>query len=169
MSSEPKTATATTHGLDGRRVLMMLVGFFGTVFAVNFYFAYASISTNTGLVAEEPYVKGLGYNKRIAASDRQAGLHWTADLGVTTAGAVDLMLRDAAGEPVRGRVVALNIGRPATERFDRALVLAEAYPGIYSAATSGLEPGNWVVDAEVRSARGGETEFRLRRRLWLKQ
>jgi nitrogen fixation protein FixH len=149
-------------------VLVGLLAFFGIVFAVNFYFAFASLSTNTGLVAEEPYRKGLGYNKRIAADDRQAALHWTANLGVTPAGGVDLLLRDEVGQPIRGRFVAVSIGRPATERFDRTLVLTEAFPGIYSASTGSLEPGNWVVDAEVRAA-GGEPEYRMRRRLWLKQ
>jgi nitrogen fixation protein FixH len=154
--------------LSGRHVLVGLLAFFGIVFAVNFYFAFASLSTNTGLVAEEPYRKGLGYNKRIAADDRQAALHWTANLGVTPAGGVDLLLRDEVGQPVRGRSVAVSIGRPATERFDRTLVLTEAFPGIYSASTGSLGPGNWVVDAEVRAA-GGEPEYRMRRRLWLKQ
>ena len=44
---------------------------------------YQAMSTHTGLVANEPYRKGLHYNDRIDADARQARLGWVDTLDVT--------------------------------------------------------------------------------------
>ena len=65
------------QGLRGRHVLWAFLGFFATVFVVNGAMIYSAVSTHSGLVANEPYRKGLHYNERIAADERQARLGWT--------------------------------------------------------------------------------------------
>ncbi len=62
--------------LTGRHVALTFAGFFGVVFAVNIYFVTVALSTHTGVVANEPYRKGLKYNERIAASEQQESLGW---------------------------------------------------------------------------------------------
>ncbi len=52
--------------LTGRHVLLIFLAFFGSIFAVNGWFLYSALSTHTGVVAVEPYRKGLAYNERIA-------------------------------------------------------------------------------------------------------
>lgn len=155
--------------LQGRHILATFAAFFGVVFAVNAWFLYSALSTHTGLVAQEPYRKGLAYNSRIAANDRQAELGWSADLALAGRETLRLHLRDAAGTPVEGRLVHVMIGRPATERFDVKMTLAETAPGSYAASMPPLASGTWVVSAEVLREAGGEPEYRLRRRQWLER
>src|SRR5688572_2876208 len=81
------------NGLRGGHVLAAFLAFFGVIFAVNGVFLYMALSTHTGLVAQEPYRKGLHYNDRIAAAERQQALGWTSDLRLAPeSGALTLAL-----------------------------------------------------------------------------
>lgn len=155
------------RGLQGWHVLAILLGFFGSIFVVNGYFIFRSIATHSGVVSEEPYRKGLGYNQRIAANDRQAALDWRADLDVKATGAIRLSLLDAGGHPIVNERVALTVGRPATRSFDRTIPLTEIAPGIYGGMTHEFAAGAWIADANVQDAQNRETDYRIRRRLWL--
>lgn len=156
------------EGLQGRHVLMILLGFFGVVFAVNGFFLVSALSTHTGVVANEPYRKGLEYNDRIAAAERQASLGWRESLSVKTSGAITLALHDANGAPIPNLGVTAVLGRPATARFDRRLALVESVPGHYTATARALEGGSWIAGIEARTSTSDELVFQLRRRLWLK-
>jgi nitrogen fixation protein FixH len=147
--------------------MCVLLAFFGVVFSVNGYFLYAALSTHTGVVATEPYRKGLAYNVRIAADERQSQLGWLTDVNASLGGVIKLSMRDQAGLPVVGQQVTAAMGRPSTERFDRKLELRETEPGTYMAETAALLPGSWIAQIEVRSAREDEPIYRMRRRLWL--
>ena len=93
----PRTESS---GLTGRHVLWSLIAFFGLIFAVNGYFLYAAISTYSGVVANEPYRKGLEYNQRIAADARQHELGWTESLDIAaTRDTLMLDLKDKNGLP----------------------------------------------------------------------
>lgn len=154
-------------GITGRHVLMGFIAFFGIIFAVNGYFLYSALSTYTGIVAKEPYRKGLAYNERIAADERQAQLGWREDLVVERSGLVRLSLTRAQGEPVRDIILAGSIGRPSTNREDRPLAFV-AKAGTYVADVGSLAEGSWVVDLVVRTSPSEEPVYRARRRIWLK-
>jgi len=158
------------RGLQGRHVLMAVLGFFGTVFLANGVFLYAALSTYTGVVAQEPYRKGLEYNERIAAGQRQEQLGWTAKATLTREDGLNIVLQDAAGAPVSGLFVAGLLGRPSTNRQDRQIAFTEVEPGRYSAPSDDLEPGAWLVNLEAKWPGTGASEpvYRLRKRLWLK-
>ncbi len=155
-------------GLTGRKVLAAFVAFFGVVFAVNGYFLYAALSTHTGIVAVEPYRKGLAYNERIAAADRQAELSWSETLDVAIDGRVEVALRDRDGTSLRGLVLEGSIGRPSTDRQDHVLRFVER-DGLYVADAGSLLEGAWIVSFSARRLDTAEPVFRSRRRLWLKQ
>jgi nitrogen fixation protein FixH len=157
------------HGLHGRHVLGIFLAFFAAVFLVNGAMIYSALSTHTGLVANEPYRKGLRYNERITADERQARLGWTDKLDVNLAGRVAIMLADGGGRPVSGLKIEAVLGRPATNRHDVRLMLAEAAPGRYEAHTAPLAEGAWLVALEARADSSAEEPiYRSRRRLWLK-
>lgn len=158
---------ADRRALRGHHVLGALLGFFGVVFAVNGYFLYSALATHTGVVAVEPYRKGLAYNERIAADERQSKLGWVTDVKASLDGGFTVSVRDASGQPVVRQRVGATIGRPSTDRFDRRLVLQESEPGDYVAAMQPLPPGGWIAQIEIRPSEGAETVYRLRRRLWL--
>ncbi len=153
--------------LTGRHVLLIFLAFFGSIFAVNGWFLYSALSTHTGVVAVEPYRKGLAYNERIAADERQHALGWTDDLSVGRDGRIVLRIASASGEPVRTGVVTGSIGRPATAGYDHALAFSEK-EATFVAEAGTLAEGNWVVEAVVRAAPGQEPIYRLRKRIWLK-
>lgn len=156
-----------TGGVTGRHVLLGFIAFFGIIFAVNGYFLYSALSTYTGIVAQEPYRKGLAYNERIAADERQVKLGWRDDLVVERSGVVRLSLSGAQGEPVRDVILGGSIGRPSTNREDRPLTFV-AKGGTYVADVGSLAEGNWVVDLLVRTSLSEEPVYRARRRIWLK-
>jgi nitrogen fixation protein FixH len=150
-------------------VLLAVLGFFAVVFLVNGVMIYSALSTHTGLVANEPYRKGLAYNERIAADERQARLGWSDTIEIGRDGWVTLSMAHSDGSPVAGLKIEATLGRPSTNRHDIKLALSETAPGRYQAQTAPLGEGNWLITAEARvDARADEPIYRARRRVWLK-
>lgn len=169
LKHQAMVAPTAAGGLKGWHVAAMLSVFFGIVFTVNGVFLTSALRTHSGVVSVEPYVKGLKYNERIEAGDRQAKLGWDDTLTLGTDGRVAVTLRDAGGRPVQGLRFEGSLGRPATNRLDRPLLLAEAEPGRYVASGPPLEEGTWIVSLEAVSRdHAAEPVYRLRRRIWLK-
>jgi nitrogen fixation protein FixH len=156
------------RGLQGRHVLGAFLAFFGTIFVVNGTMIYWALSTHTGLVANEPYRKGLAYNERITADEHQTRLGWTETLDVGRDGHVTLALAERDGRAVRGLKIEGLLGRPATNRHDVKLALAEKAPGRYEAQTAAVAEGSWLITLEARAQANAEPIYRMRRRLWLK-
>ena len=158
--------------LKGWHVLAGMIAFFGVIFAVNGVFLAAALSTHTGIVSKQPYRKGIDYNDRIAAGERQQALGWSADADLDTkAQRLLLKLMDRNGRPVTGLMAQAVIGRPATEQFDLSVPLLEAaVPGTYDAQVGDLAPGSWLLQIEISEpqSQGSEIVYRLRKRLWLK-
>jgi len=155
--------------LKGRHVLAMLLAFFGVVFAVNGVFLTSALRSYTGVVSVEPYVKGLKYNDRIVADERQAQLGWQETLTLDASGTVAVDFREDGGRPVRGLKISGSIGRPSTSRLDRQIVLTESDPGRYVANVGALDDGTWVVElAATSDTFGADPIYRMKRRLWLK-
>jgi nitrogen fixation protein FixH len=167
----PVRKVASTEGITGRHVLIAIVAFFGVVFAVNAYFIRAALSTHTGVVANEPYRKGLKYNERIAEGEQQALLGWRDEIALSPDGqALTVRLVDKNGAPVRGLAVKAILGRPATTAEDAVLPLVENDAGRYEAATGLREPGGYIASIEVSNSagEGAAVVYRARTRLWQK-
>jgi nitrogen fixation protein FixH len=169
MPPEDPATPKPVRELTGRHVLMTFVAFFGVVFAVNIYFAFAATTTYTGVVSQEPYRKGLAYNKRIAADERQADLKWNVDVDVGREGHAKLIFKAFDNQPVTNLKVTATIGRPASDAEERLLNFAETQPGQYEANGAALGAGGWVIAAAATPVSGSEGEplYRLRKRLWL--
>ena len=164
MSSSPRTGT-----LNGRHVLLILVGFFLVVFAVNGFMAYKAELTFAGLDTNDPYRKGLDYNERIAAARAQSRLGWRDRTDyVPATRRLRVTLTDKAGGAVSGLTVTAELERPATSRFDQKLSLKQMGSGIYEADVSGLEPGTWTVTLWARNGEDDAALYQARRRLWIK-
>ena len=161
-----------TGVLTGKHVAMIFAGFFAVVFAVNAYFISVALSTHAGVVANEPYRKGLKYNERIAASEQQAALGWSDEIVIAPGGRrLVVTLRDKTGQPVRGLDMSATIGRAATTREDLPLVLHETSASQYEAPLTLSGAGGYVASIEARSPPGSNSDvlYRARRRLWLKR
>ena len=133
---------------------------------------WKALSTHSGVVAQEPYRKGLAYNTRIAADARQAALGWSALLDIEAKGLVALTLVDATGRPVSELDLRGILGRPSSNNADVSLAFAEQEPGRYVATADPIAAGAWRIDIEARSLAGSgpadQPVYRMRRRLWLK-
>lgn len=158
-------------GITGRHVLYGMIAFFAVIFAVNGVFLYQALSTHTGVVANEPYRKGLEYNDRIEADVRQQALGWSVDLSVPErAGDVRAVMVDRARQPVAGLRLVGRIGRPSTGDHDRALEFKEASAGTYVAPLADLAEGAWIVELQASELKsdGESVVWRMRKRVWQK-
>lgn len=157
------------QGLQGRHVAGIFLAFFAAIFLMNGAMIYSAISTYSGIVSNEPYRKGLHYNDRIIADERQARLGWTDTITVSRGGYVVVTLAGHDGQPIGGARLKAQIGRPTTNRHDIKLDLSESAPGRYEAQAGVLDVGTWTIAIEARTAKEDvEPMYRTRRRLWLK-
>lgn len=152
----------------GRKALILIVGFFAVVAAVNGVFIAAALTTFPGLTEDNPYQRGLAYNRVLDAAERQRMLGWRISLTTESAPQTILTVQvaDAQGRPVEGLVASVALRRPAERDDDREAVLTPIGGGTYRAALSLLAPGNW--DAELRFEQGAGEPFIARQRLWMK-
>lgn len=166
---EATKSAPSSSGLNGWHVLMYLAGFFGIVFAVNGYFLYSALSTYTGTVANEPYRKGLAYNSRIAAEERQETLHWADRAILARDGLVTIDMTGPQGDRVQALQLSGVLSRPVTAGFDHKLAFKETGPGHYEARVGELDGGTWVLSMEARERASDDVPaYQARRRLWLK-
>lgn len=145
--------------IKGWHVLAAMIGFFGVIFVVNGIFLYKALQTHTGVVSQQPYRKGLGYNERIAFERNQDSLGWqeTLTLGAG-ADTLTFELKDKAGSPVTGLRVTGSIGRPSTVEHDAKLMMEEREPGRYVATFTAREPGGWLVDLAATRLDGNNVD-----------
>jgi nitrogen fixation protein FixH len=157
---------AFANGLQGRHVLMALIGFFGVMLVVNAIFTYYAIATFGGGDTSKPYQKGIRYNETIAAAEGQVDRGWQGAVSYTAQGTrLAVNLSDRSGGPVRGVNMTGVAGRPVTDKDDVRLQFKEQTPGVY-VAEARLAPGQWIVTAEsLDLTASGQPMFRLKKRL----
>lgn len=166
------TVTATTKSpsfLTGRKVLLMLGGFFGVMFTVNGYMAYQAITTFRGADTDSVYNEGRAFPAEMEAARKQAALGWdvTVHADRNAAGEARLILspRDKAGAPVSGLLVEARLEHPSNRYLDKAVTLVEGESGTYSGTAAGVSAGIWDVVVEAKT---GEIRlYRSRNRLIL--
>ena len=165
------STVAISKPLTGKAVFLGMIGFFAVVLAVNGIFLGLALSTDTGIVANEPYRKGLKYNERIAADERQLALGWTSAISFDAgSGKLVTVFKDGNGTALTGLSAKVLVGRAATNREDAVANLIEVSPGRYEADVTLHEFGGYVANLEVSdpSMPPGVVVYRARRRLWLK-
>jgi len=162
------TATAMKQ-ITGRHVLFALIGFFGVILIANGIFIYFALSTYQGLDNPNAYERGVNYNERIEAAEKQAALGWSHQL-VAGAGKLELRIHDKAGKPVTGLIVSGEIRRAVGEEMGLPLKFEGSADGVYRAEAERVEPGNWIVSLEAARLQsdGLEIEYRIKERVWLK-
>jgi nitrogen fixation protein FixH len=154
--------------LEGRHVLMALIGFFGVMFIANGIFVYFALATFSGGDTSDPYRKGLHYDETLGEAERQMERGWRTEVHYDDKkGRLLLSFLDKSAEPVTGLHVGVTFSRPATDKDDRSVDLAEVSQGVYAADVQ-LAPGLWVIS--VDSNGGGEARdslYRLKQRLFV--
>jgi nitrogen fixation protein FixH len=143
----------------GRDVLLVTVGAFGIILAVNVTMAWKAISTFPGLEVANSYQAGVGFDARRAA---QEALGW--EVTPTWAdGALTLAFVDAAG-PVRPAALTVGMGRPTDRAEDFTAQLA--WDGRAFSGPVPLGPGQWRIDVAAVAADGTAFSRKLRLVVW---
>lgn len=144
----------------------IFVAAFMVVLLVNVTMAYFATSTFSGLATENPYEKGLAYNRTLEAQRQQDAMGWTVDVQVDPAAnhgaGITIVYRDQTGKPVDGMMVRAQFIRPTAKGHDREVALAPVGPGTY--ATHQELPMSGVWDMDV-AAKGAAASYQLSRRI----
>lgn len=144
------------------------VAFFVVFCAVDGVMAYLAIKTQTGVVTEHHYEKGLRYNETIAQAEKMEKLGWKGsirfapDAGVVDKGTLSFSLNDPQTKPVAGAKVTAKLVRPTQAGNDEMIELKEAAPGNYQAAVAFPLQGQWDVEIAVLR---GDDRFQMNERL----
>lgn len=142
----------SAKGLKGWHVLIIMLSFFGIMFAVNGVFLYHAITSFPGEHVKKSYVQGLNYNDTLAARAAQAELGWQVEAGLQ-GHAIIVRLRDADDLPLSNLSVIGELRRSATRTADQALVFRLSDAGEFRADVPGLEPGQWDLHVNIYDAK----------------
>ncbi|MEQ9315175.1 MAG: FixH family protein [Henriciella sp.] len=140
--------------LKGWHVLLIMLGFFGVMFAVNGVFLYSAITSFPGEDVEKSYAQGLEYNQTLEARRAQAEQGWTVRTGIES-GRLVAEFEAEAGIPVSTLEVTATFRRTVTAAEDLVLALQPAGErGRYEAVLPNLDHGRWDLLIEARKADG---------------
>lgn len=144
------------RGLTGRGVLMITLGFFGTIIVVNLFMAYSALSTFPGLEVRNSYIASQGFDAR---RDAQIRLGWEVSHSYES-GRLSLAVTDAQGDAARD-VAALTavVGRPTHGREDTVVTFPERHSS--HAVSLDLAPGMWIIKLQGQATDGTGFEQRL--------
>ncbi|MEL6061441.1 MULTISPECIES: FixH family protein [unclassified Methylobacterium] len=155
--------------LTGRKVLAILVAFFGTVATADTILLVSATRTWSGLEVASPYRAGQLYNAELARAREQDALGWHLDASAArnpaAVATVTVSLSDGAARPLRGKALQARLERPTDKRQDVAVDLVEVAAGTYTARAEPVARGQWDLVVEVAGADG--VAFRRRHRIVL--
>ena len=137
----------------GHWIPWLFVGFFLLVVAVNATMIWIALTSWTGLATNQPYDRGLTYNRNLDAAARAAALGWRPALSARLdgeSGEVELLLTNAAGQPVSDAEIVVRFERPTSEGLDFPVELAATAPGAYRGRFVLPVPGAWNLHATIR-------------------
>jgi len=133
------------------------VAFFAALVSVLVPMCVIAVRTNTGVVTEGAYEKGLAYNKAIKAEEQQDALKWRGEVIVApiSGGEVqaDFALADADGKPLDGADVKIWLVRPTQAGLDQSAAMIAQSGGHYGAALPLPARGLW--EARVSATANG--------------
>ena len=143
--------------ITGRTVLVSMLAFFGVIIAVNGAFVYFALSSWPGLSTNQPYEKGIKYNRTLEKAEQQAVTGWSSWASISKDGAVSVSVMDLQGGVVAGLEVSGVLIRPAQIGVDQNFALTEQMLGQYGYQLSNLLPGRWRL--EIRAKQNGKQVY----------
>ena len=117
---------------------------------VNGAMIYGPSRPTPGWSPTSPIARASPTTSASPRTSARRALGWTETLEVGRDGRVTLALAERDGRAVRGLKVEGVLGRPATNRQDVKLALAETAPGRYEAHAAAIAEGSWLITLEAR-------------------
>ena len=152
--------------ITGRTVLIYFLGFFGIVFAMNFYMVRVALSSFSGVETESSYKAGLSFKNDIAAAQAQDARHWSVEATLQRGEnpGVIITARDARGKALSGLTAEVRLAHPTDKRRDLSVEFVELTPGEFKSLTP-MPQGPW--DLVIGLKRETEIVFRSKSRVSL--
>lgn len=144
-----------TAPLTGRKVLAILIAFFGVIISVNLYMASQAIGTFPGLESKTKYIAGRGFNEERSA---QMDLNWTTNFTYQD-GVLEVAIIDETGQPADTALFYGTIGR-ATHKRDDVTLEFQQRGGVFTAHVD-LMPGQWNLRLKATAIDGTRFQQRL--------
>ncbi|WP_417310496.1 FixH family protein [Devosia sp.] len=151
---------ARSREFTGRHMLVLVLGFFGVIIAVNATMAVLSSTSWTGLVVPNTYVASQEFEDKRIAHERQQAAGWVGTLNYDGA-RIELRLVDGTGRAVPLDDVTLQINRPVGGHDDQMLELVPTSSGSHAAPLT-LETGLWEALARAPETELGPYELHTR-------
>lgn len=134
-------------------VPMLFIGGFLIVVAVNGALIFFAEDTFSGLETENPYERGLDYNKTLDADAAQKKLGWQYQAAITGSGGtrtLEVRLTDRAGHALDRLALAAYLVRPSNDGLDLTLAPQAAGDGRYTATFTLPAEGQWELRVVAR-------------------
>ena len=154
------------RGFFGHWIPWVFVGLFLVVLAANGTLIYIAVSTFTGLETSDAYKKGLDYNERLVAAERQQQLGWEAVVETKSDApkqvSLTFTLSDRLEAPITSAEVEAEFVRPVQAGHDLTVQLDDQGGGRYAALVDLPLAGQWDVRL---TAKARDSIYRLIERI----
>jgi len=145
----------------------IFVAFFGVLIVVNIVFVTLAFDSYSGLADDDPYDRGITYNRVLEGEEIQKALGWSVDLQKQRDQGGDflrLSAADKAGAPLSRADISAKLYRPVIEGMDQNLVFEDKGEGVFEARLDGVPKGNWELRVLIES---GVHSYRFSQRVLL--
>jgi nitrogen fixation protein FixH len=143
------TTTPSLPKPSDRWIPWYFIAFFIALTAILVPMCVIAVRTNSGVVTENAYEKGLAYNKVIEAEKRQNALSWRSDLTILPLpdhhARVLFTLADTGGHPINSAKATAWFVRPTQAGQDQSAQLQFKTRGTYEAELALPASGLWDV------------------------
>lgn len=122
----------------------MVVAFFAVFIVVDAVMVTLAVKTQTGVVTEQAYEKGLAFNQTLKGAAEQEKLGWAGKIEVA-GDRLTFLLQDRQGNPINGARVNAEITRPVQAGYDFSVPLEETTPYGYGTVVAFPLKGEWKI------------------------
>tara|TARA_Y100000590_G_scaffold252746_1_gene283828 strand:+ start:54776 stop:55288 length:513 start_codon:yes stop_codon:yes gene_type:complete len=134
-NSSPSVSNASVDGAGkphpkDKWIPFYFVIFFVVIAILDGFFVYMAVSTQTGVVTDHAYERGLNFNALLDETRSQPDLQETA---LFNEGTLSWQLNDQHGAPITDASVQASIQRPVQDGYDFDIALTHQGGGLYSA------------------------------------
>jgi nitrogen fixation protein FixH len=128
-------------------ILFAFLSFFGVVFTVDAFFIYTAITTQTGVITEQAYEKGLHYNQILLEAENQPRLNDVVSFDGKT---LRWNIEDKSNQKITNAKVTGKIIRPIQDGHDFNIDLVNKGNGVYEAVLDLPFKGLWEAKLESK-------------------
>jgi nitrogen fixation protein FixH len=128
-------------------ILLYFVLFFSTIIILDSIFIYLAVSTQTGLVTDQAYERGLDFNKTLSIAENQPNISQTF---LYQDGKLIWEIAEKSGKPIDNAIVSANVIRPVIEGYDFYIEFKHVKNGLYQASPDFPLKGLWRLKLQCK-------------------